>query len=447
MIKREIYLEKIRNFYDSELIKVIMGIRRCGKSVLLMQIIEELKEKGIKEDHIIYINFEDYDFIEYTDPKKFNELIKSKIKDEKKYYLFFDEIQSVIDFEKVVNSFRATMNVSIFIKKFNELIKSKIKDEKKYYLFFDEIQSVIDFEKVVNSFRATMNVSIFITGSNSKLLSGEFATYLTGRIISIKMMPFTYSEFLELKKSKHEEINEKAISEYVEWGGMPLIYNTTNEIERKMYLRDLYSAIILKDIVERSKIKDINLLNKIVQFMMENIGGIISSNSIAGYLKNDKVNTTVDTVMNYVEYITSSSIFSKVNRYDIRGKNVMATLEKYYVTDLGLLNLKKSPIEKKIGGRLENIVYNELISRGYEVYIGKTDKGEIDFVIDKFGERIYIQVADYLSSDEVMKREFGAFNDVNDNFPKYVITMDKIDYSQNGIIHLNIEDFLLNKKI
>lgn len=400
MIKREIYLEKIRNFYDSELIKVIMGIRRCGKSVLLMQIIEELKEKGIKEDHVIYINFEDYDFIEYTDPKKFN-----------------------------------------------ELIKSKIKDEKKYYLFFDEIQSVIDFEKVVNSFRATMNVSIFITGSNSKLLSGEFATYLTGRIISIKMMPFTYSEFLELKKSKHEEINEKAISEYVEWGGMPLIYNTTNEIERKMYLRDLYSAIILKDIVERSKIKDINLLNKIVQFMMENIGGIISSNSIAGYLKNDKVNTTVDTVMNYVEYITSSSIFSKVNRYDIRGKNVMATLEKYYVTDLGLLNLKKSPIEKKIGGRLENIVYNELISRGYEVYIGKTDKGEIDFVIDKFGERIYIQVADYLSSDEVMKREFGAFNDVNDNFPKYVITMDKIDYSQNGIIHLNIEDFLLNKKI
>ena len=166
MIKREIYLEKIRNFYDSELIKVIMGIRRCGKSVLLMQIIEELKEKGIKEDHIIYINFEDYDFIEYTDPKKFN-----------------------------------------------ELIKSKIKDEKKYYLFFDEIQSVIDFEKVVNSFRATMNVSIFITGSNSKLLSGEFATYLTGRIISIKMMPFTYSEFLELKKSKHEEINEKTLKE------------------------------------------------------------------------------------------------------------------------------------------------------------------------------------------------------------------------------------------
>lgn len=300
MIKREMYLEKIRNLYDSELIKVITGIRRCGKSVLLMQIMEELKEKGINEDHIIYINFEDYDFIDYTEPKKFN-----------------------------------------------NFIKDKIKDKNKYYLFFDEIQNVTDFEKVINSFRATMNVSIFITGSNSKLLSGEFATYLTGRTISIKMMPFTYSEFLELKKSKNEEINEKTFNEYIEWGGMPLIYNTNNELERKMYLRDLYSAIILKDIVERNKIKDINLLNKIVQFMMENIGGIISSNSIAGYLKNDRVNTTVDTVMNYVGYITSSSIFNKVNRYDIRGKNVMATLEKYYLTDLGLLNLKNSPIERK----------------------------------------------------------------------------------------------------
>lgn len=396
MIKREIYLKKIRDSYDSELIKVIMGIRRCGKSVLLLQIIEELKQKGIKEDHIIYINFEDYDFVDYTEAKEFN-----------KY------------------------------------IKEKIKDKNKYYLFFDEIQNVKDFERVINSFRATMNVSIFITGSNSKLLSGELATFLTGRYISIKMMPFTYAEFLELKKSKKEEITEKALEEYIEWGGMPLIYNTNSEIERKMYLRDLYNAIILKDIVERNNIKDINLLNRIIQFMMENVGGILSSNSIAGNLKNEKINTSVDTVMNYIDYITTSSIFNKVNRYDIRGKSMMATLEKYYLTDLGFLSLKSSPIEKKTGGRLENIVYNELIARGYEVYIGKTEKGEVDFVIDKFGERKYIQVADYLSSDEVIKREFGAFDYVKDNYPKYVITMDKIDYSQNGIIHLNLEKFLL----
>lgn len=398
MIKRELYLKKLRDSYDSELIKVIMGIRRCGKSVLLLQIIEELKQKGIKDDHIIYMNFEDYDFIDYTEAKEFN-----------------------------------------------QYIKEKIKDKNKYYLFFDEIQNVKDFERVINSFRATMNVSIFITGSNSKLLSGELATVLTGRFISIKMMPFTYSEFLELKKLKNEEISENTLEEYIEWGGMPLIYNTNSEIERKMYLRDLYNAIILKDIVERNSIKDINLLNRIIQFMMENVGGIVSSNSIAGYLKNEKINTSVDTVMNYIDYITTSSIFNKVNRYDIRGKSVMATLEKYYLTDLGLLTLKSSPIEKKIGGRLENIVYNELIARGYDVYIGKTEKGEVDFVIDKFGQREYIQVADYLSSDEVMKREFGAFDYVKDNYPKYVITMDKIDYSQNGIIHLNLEKFLLGE--
>ena len=398
MIKRELYLKKLRDSYDSELIKVIMGIRRCGKSVLLLQIMEELKQKGIKDDHIIYMNFEDYDFLDYTEAKEFN-----------KY------------------------------------IKEKIKDKKKYYLFFDEIQNVKDFERVINSFRATMNVSIFITGSNSKLLSGELATVLTGRFISIKMMPFTYSEFLELKKSKNEEIAENILEEYIEWGGMPLIYNTNSEIERKMYLRDLYNAIILKDIVERNSIKDINLLNRIIQFMMENVGGILSSNSIAGYLKNEKINTSVDTVMNYIDYITTASIFNKVNRYDIRGKSVMATLEKYYLTDLGLLTLKSSPIEKKIGGRLENIVYNELIARGYDVYIGKTEKGEVDFVIDKFGQREYIQVADYLSSNEVIKREFGAFDYVKDNYPKYVITMDKIDYSQNGIIHLNLEKFLLGK--
>lgn len=399
MIKRELYLKKLRPSYDNELIKVIMGMRRCGKSVLLSQIIEELQERGIKKNHIIYMNFENYDYIDYTEPKKFN-----------------------------------------------DYIKKQIKDNDKYYLLFDEIQEVKDFERVINSFRATMNVSIFITGSNSKLLSGELATFLTGRYITINMMPFTYREFLELKKSKQQEITDKTFEEYVEWGGMPLIYNTNDEIERKMYLRDLYNAIILKDIVERNKIKDINLLNKIIQFMMENIGGIISPNSIAGYLKQERINTTVDTVLNYVSYITASSIFNKVNRYDIRGKSVMATLEKYYLTDLGLLTLKSSPIEKKIGGRLENIVYNELKARGYEVFIGKTTKGEIDFVIDNFGEREYIQVADYLSSEEVLEREFGAFKSVEDNYPKYVITMDKMNYSQNGIKHLNIEDFLLQEK-
>ncbi len=400
MIKRELYLTKLRNSYESNLIKVITGIKRCGKTVLLLQIIEELKEKQIKDQNIIYINFEDYDYSDYTEPKKLH-----------------------------------------------SYIKSLTTTTEKYYLFFDEIQNVKDFEKVINSFRATLNVSIFITSSNSKLLSGELATYLSGRYISFRMVPFTFKEYLELKKLKKEEINEEEdFLEYLEWGGMPQIYNTSSILERKMYLRDLYNSVILKDIVERNNIKDINLLNRIIQFMMENIGGIISSNSITNYLKSQEIRTTPDTVFNYVDNINSSLVFNKVNRYDIRGKNVMATLEKYYITDLGLLQLKNSPIEKKVGGRLENIIYNELIARGYEVYIGKTEKGEIDFIVDDFGERKYIQVADYLSSDEVIQREFGAYSSIDDNYPKYVMTMDKINYSQNGIIHLNIIDFLLGKK-
>lgn len=400
MIKREMYLKKIRDSYDSELIKIIVGVRRSGKSVLMMQIIEELKERGIKEDHIIYINFEDYDYTDYTKPKEFN-----------------------------------------------EYVKEKIKDKEKYYLFFDEIQNVEDFEKVINSFRATMNVSIFITGSNSKVLSGELSTYLAGRYISIKIMPFTFSEYLELQENQQIVKNkDEAFLEYVEWGGMPQIYNSTSVQERKMYLRDLYNTVILKDIIERNSIKDVNLLNRVIQFIMENIGGVISANSITKFLKSDNITTSVDTILNYIEYINNSMIVNKVNRYNIRGKLVMTLLEKYYLVDLGLLQLKSSPIEKKVGGRLENVVYNELIARGYDVYIGKTDNGEIDFVVDDFGNRFYIQVADYLSSDEVIEREFGAYRNVADNFPKYVITMDKMNYSRDGIIHKNIIDWLLEKE-
>ena len=399
MIKREMYLKKLRDSYDSELIKIIVGVRRSGKSVLLTQIMDELIEKGIKEDHIIYINFEDYDYTDYTEPKKFN-----------------------------------------------EYVKSKIQDKEKYYLFFDEIQNVKDFEKVINSFRATMNVSIFITGSNSKVLSGDLSTYLVGRYISIKIMPFTFAEYLELQKEKGiTKGKEELFLEYMEWGGMPQIYNTTSIQERKMYLRDLYNTAILKDIVERNSIKDVNLLNRVIQFIMENIGGVISANSITKFLRGDNITTSVDTVLNYIEYINNSMIASKASRYNIRGKEVMTLLEKYYLVDLGLLQLKSSPIEKKVGGRLENIVYNELLARGYDVYIGKTDNGEIDFVVDNFGDRFYIQVADYLSSDDVVKREFGAYKNVEDNFPKYVITMDKINYNQNGIIHKNIIDWLLEK--
>ena len=399
MIKREIYLKKIRGLYDSELIKIIVGVRRSGKSVLLKQIIDELLEKGIQDDHIIYINFEDYDYIDYTDPKKFN-----------------------------------------------QFIKEQIKDNDKYYLLFDEIQNVRDFEKVINSFRATLNVSIFVTGSNSKVLSSDLSTYFAGRYVSIKMMPFTFREYLLLQEQNGIKSNlDDAFLEYVEWGGMPQIYNALNLEERKMYLTDLYNTVILKDIVERNSIKNINLLNRIIQFIMENIGGIISAKSITDFLKHERIYTSVDTVINYIDYVNTSMIINKVNRYDIRRKSVMTLLEKYFLADLGILQLKNSTVEKKVGGRLENIVYNELIARGYEVYIGKTKNGEIDFVVNDFKDRFYIQVADYLSSDSVIEREFGAYKELEDNYPKYVLTMDKLDYSRDGIIHKNIIDWLLDK--
>jgi predicted AAA+ superfamily ATPase len=401
MIKRESYLSKIRNFYDDDLIKVITGVRRCGKSMLLIQIIDELKDRKVNDDHIIYINFEDF---------KYNEFTKD-------------------------------------LKLFNDSIVSKIADKKLYYLFFDEIQMVEDFEKVVNSFRATLNVSIFMTGSNGKLLSGELATYLTGRYVSFKIMPFSFSEHLELKEMQNNlKTIEEEFNEYLTFGGMPALYKFKGTEEKNVYLNDLYSTIVLKDITFKNKIKDIDLLNRIMQFIMENVGGTISANSIKNYLKKENIVSSFETIMNYIEYIASSMIINKVNRYDIRGKNVMATLEKYYLVDLGLFKLKKSEIEENISGKLENVIYNELIKRGYTVYIGKTVNGEIDFIVTKDGEKKYLQVCDYLSSNEVKEREFGAFKNIKDNYPKYVLTMGTIDYSNNGIIQINILDFLMGKK-
>ncbi|MDR0595939.1 MAG: ATP-binding protein [Clostridiales Family XIII bacterium] len=398
MIKREIYLSKIRGFYDSDLIKVITGIRRSGKSVLMSQIIDELKNHGVDDSHIVYINFEDFDYSGYTDPKAFH-----------------------------------------------QFVMDKIKDKRKYYLLFDEIQAVDSFEKAINSFRVKINSSIFITGSNSKLMAGEFATLLSGRYVSIHVLPFVFKEFLELNQMDAASETDKSFEEFLRFGGMPQIYNTNNERERRLYLKDLYNTIVLKDIVERNKIKNPNLLNRIVQFSMENIGQIVSANSIAKYFKSERIETTVDTVLNYLDKITSALIFSKVNRYDIRGKHVMATLDKYYISDLGFLQLKNSQIELKIGSRLENIVYNELLSRDFLVYIGKTNNGEIDFVADDGEKRIYIQVTDLLGNDEVISREFGAFNSINDNYEKIVLSMDKLDYSRNGIKHINIVDWLLER--
>lgn len=399
MIKREIYLSKIRPFYDNDLIKVLIGIRRCGKSIILKQIIEELKDKKYDDNHIIYLNFE---------------------------LLNYASIKNEIDL-------------------FN-YIKERIKDENRYYLFFDEIQNVENFEKAINSFRSDLNVSIFITGSNGRLLSGELATYLSGRYLEFKIMPFTYKEVCELEKSKKKEITENTFLDYLKWGGMPQRYTFESESEISAYLNDLYNSIILKDVVQRSNIKDIDLLNNIIQYMLENIAQIFSANSVSNYLKNEKRNISTETLYNYINYITASLILNKVNRYDIKGKKVLSTLDKYYVADLGIRQIKKSNININLGASLENIIYNELIARGYNVHIGKTINSEIDFIATKGETKKYIQVTYILADDSIIEREFGAFTSVIDNYPKYVISMDKIDMSRNGVIHLNVIDFLLSEK-
>ena len=400
MIIREKYLSKIRPFYNQDLIKVIMGIRRCGKSVLLLQIINELKELGIQEKQIIYINFEDEDY---------------------------NFIKNDIDL--------------------HNYIKEKIINEEKYYLFFDEIQNVDKWEKAINSFKATKNVSIFITGSNSDLLSGELATHLAERYVSFKIYPLVFSEVCELKKIKENKDIEDAFNDYIKWGGMPQRFLLTDEMQTKTYLSDIYDSIVVKDIISRFGIKDLDLFNRIVEYVVTTPSQNFSADNLANYFTNkDNRDVSKTTLYNYLEYMSKAMLINKAERYDIRGKRILNGRYKYYLTDLGVGQIKNIGKRPQLGAYLENIVYNELISRGYDVKVGNLEKAEIDFIATKYNEKIYIQVAYILADNSVIDREFGAYKYIEDNYPKYVLTMDKQDFSQDGIIHKNIIDWLLDEK-
>lgn len=397
MIIREDYLNRIRPFYNQDLIKVITGIRRCGKSVLLRQIIDEIKNNGVDNQHIIYLNFElqDYDSI------------------------------------KNANSL-------------NTYIKNIIKDEKKYYLFFDEIQNVDEWEKVINSFKASLNVSIFLTGSNSNLLSGELATHLAGRYIAFRIQPFSFKEVCKLKNASKENLDE-IFNDYLLWGGLPQRFTVGEEEQIIAYLENIYDSIVLKDIVLRNKIQNVNMLTLLIQYLVSTPSQTFSGTSIYKQFEAEKRTISIESIYNYFDYITNSFIINKVQRFDIKGKKLFSKLDKYYLTDLGLSRVKN--INKKIdlGCSLENVVFNELINRGYTVYTGKNDEKEIDFIATKANEKIYFQVAYILSDEKVVEREFGAYSGIDDNFPKYVLTLDKFDFSQNGIIHKNVIDWLLDK--
>lgn len=398
MIKREMYMKRIRPFIGNDLIKVMTGIRRSGKSVMLELIQEELIASGIDADNFICINFEDLRNVHLLNAMALHEEILKRA----------------------------------------EQLKGKV------YLFFDEIQEVEDWEKCINSFRVSLDCDIYITGSNAKLLSGELATYLGGRYVEFVIYPFSFLEFLELYHTVNSTTSvQECFQKYLLVGGMPYLSNIRYEEEpSKQYLSDLFNSVQLKDIVKRNKVRDVDLLERIIAYVMANVGTTFSASSLVKFLKNEHRTTSTDTVLNYIKYCCDSYLFYQVKREDLQGKQILTTNEKYYIADHGIREAVFGGNMRDINLVLENIVYMELVRRGYKVTIGKTGTKEIDFVCDQRGEKLYVQVAYLLADESTVNREFGVYDTIRDNFPKYVVTMDEIDMSRNGIKHRNIRDFL-----
>jgi hypothetical protein len=402
MIKREMYMVRIRPFIGSDLIKVMTGIRRSGKSVMLELIKQELMESGISISQFISINFEDMSYSHLQTAKALHEEITSRA---------------------------ANINGKV-------------------YLFFDEIQEVTDWEKCINSLRVTLDCDIYITGSNAKLLSGDLATYLGGRYVQFVIYPFSFAEFMELYlPTSPEESVQRCFQQYLLSGGMPYLANIRYaDVPCKQYLHDLFNSVQLKDVVKRNNIRDVDLLERIIAYVMANVGTPFSATSLAKFLKSEQRTVAPETILNYIKYCCDAYLFYQVKREDLHGKQILASNEKYYIADHGIREAIYGGNTRDINLILENIVFLELLRRGYEVTIGKMGNKEIDFVGNKCGEKLYVQVTYLLASEETISREFGVYESVRDNFPKYVVSLDEFDMSRNGIKHRNIRDFLLMKE-
>lgn len=402
MIKRKTLLEKVNGFIDKDLIKVLTGLRRCGKSVLLEQIKEMLIEKGISPENIIYYNFEDMANARLLNATALHEEIKSRL--------------------------------------------AKIRG--RTYLFFDEIQEVKDWERCINSFRVAFDVDIYVTGSNAKLLSGELATLIAGRYVEIKVYPFSFSEFIEMSEIIFPDAEKTDLfKKYLLFGGMPFLVNLELDQQSSFqYLKDVFDSVILKDVVKRNKIRDIDLLERVIQFVLANVGNTFSATSISRFLKSENRTVSPETILNHIKVCEEAFLFQKVLREDIIGKRILQVSEKYFVTDHGMREAIYGNNERDINLVLENIVFLEMLRRGYKINIGRVHNEEIDFVCRKNNETVYIQVAYLLATEETIRREFDVLKKVPDNYPKFVLSMDQFDFSRDGIKHFNIPEFLTNQQ-
>lgn len=394
-------MKRIRPFINTELIKVFTGIRRSGKSVMLELVKNELKKSGVSDKNFLCINFEQFSN---------SELLYAKILHKR-----------IVEFQKTADG--------------------------KIYLFFDEIQEVDGWEKCINSCRVDFDCDIYITGSNAKLLSGELATYLAGRYVEFVIYPFSFAEFLEMNRQKNSQIDKSAcFTAFLKTGGMPFLANFLGDDSAKnQYLMDIYNSVVLKDVVKRNNIRDVDTLERIIAYAFSNIGHIFSATSLSKYFKSEKRNISHDTILNYLKFCADAFLIYKIRRYDLEGKKVLTVNEKYYCADHGLREAVFGKNTQNIDQILENIVCLELLRRNFKVFVGKKDESEIDFIAERNGVKIYVQVAYLLASEETVRREFSVYDSIKDNFPKYVVSMDEFDFSRNGIIHRNIRDFLLGE--
>ena len=400
MQKRDLYLQRIIPFIDKPFIKVITGLRRSGKSALLELIKEEILTKGINENNIIYLNFESLSNKTYTDVLSLYTYVKTQLVTNEKYYLFFDEIQEVNEWEKAVNSF------------------------------------LVDF-----------NVDIYITGSNSHLLSSELATYITGRYVEFQIQTLNFNEYLEFSEvifpEKHSNLKE-SFNSYLRLGGFPVIHTGAYSPESAYKIvYDIYSSAVLRDTIQRFQIRNVELLERVILFVFDNIGNSFSAKNIADYFKSQLRKVDANTIYNYLNALESAFIINRVQRYDIKGKEILKTQEKYFLGDVSLMYAMMGYRDRYISGILENIVLLDLKSKGYKVFVGKFGTKEIDFIAEKGNAKLYIQVCYLLAEQSTVDREFGVLKEIRDQYPKYVISMDPIWQDNiDGIKHYHIADFL-----